>query len=81
MANVIHGGQESLERTILTALLDEREVAEALHVSLGTIRRWRLFRTGPPFRKIGALVRYERQAVASWLASRPTGGERDSGIK
>jgi predicted DNA-binding transcriptional regulator AlpA len=62
--------------TTLESLLDENEVARTLHVSLATIRRWRLLRIGPPFLKIGASVRYRPDDISAWLASRPTGGEQ-----
>jgi hypothetical protein len=38
-------------------------------VPLGTVRRWRLVGGGPPFIKIGNLVRYRRTDVEAWLAS------------
>ena len=57
-------------------LFNEREVAERLAVSVATIRRWRLFRQGPMYIKVGgAAVRYRREDVESWLCSRPTGGD------
>lgn len=44
-------------------LLTEHEVAEVLKVSVATIRRRRLFRQPPDFVKIGASVRYRREAI------------------
>ena len=58
----------------MTPLLTEQEVANRLHVSLASIRRWRLERRGPQFIKVGSLVRYRSEDVASWLASLPTEG-------
>jgi excisionase family DNA binding protein len=58
----------------MNALLTEEEVAERLHVSLASIRRWRLERRGPQFIKVGSLVRYRPDDLESWLASLPTGG-------
>jgi excisionase family DNA binding protein len=55
-------------------LLTEQDVAELLKVSLSTLRRWRLLDQGPQFLKVGALVRYKRESVDEWLATRPTGG-------
>jgi predicted DNA-binding transcriptional regulator AlpA len=60
MANV----NNSLER-----LLTEHEVAEFLKVSVATIRRRRLFRQPPDFVKIGASVRYRREAVQRLIES------------
>jgi excisionase family DNA binding protein len=57
-------------------LLTEEEVAKRLHVSLASIRRWRVERRGPQFIKVGSLVRYRPEDLESWLASLPTGGSR-----
>jgi len=57
-------------------LIGERDVACLIGASVATVRRWRLQRTGPPFRKLGSLVRYCPEELAAWLASRPSGGER-----
>ncbi|MFN7542943.1 MAG: helix-turn-helix transcriptional regulator [Acidobacteriota bacterium] len=51
-------------------LIDERAVAKALTVSLATVRRWRYEGGGPPFLKIGALVRYRREAIDAWLEAK-----------
>jgi excisionase family DNA binding protein len=56
------------------ALLTEHEVAELLHVSLATVRRWRQRGTGPDFVKLGSSVRYKEATVLSWLHSRPARG-------
>ncbi|MBK7929873.1 MAG: helix-turn-helix domain-containing protein [Bryobacterales bacterium] len=58
----------------MNTLLTEEDVAECLHVSLASIRRWRLERRGPQFIKVGSLVRYRPEDLESWLASLPTGG-------
>ena len=50
-------------------LLNETEVAEYLKMSVASVRRWRLFRTGPKFVKIGAAVRYRRKDLETWLDS------------
>jgi predicted DNA-binding transcriptional regulator AlpA len=44
-------------------LLTEHEVAALLKVSVATIRRRRLLRQPPDFVKIGASVRYRREAI------------------
>lgn len=67
------------DKNTSNALLNERELADALTVSVATIRRWRLFRQGPKYIKIGAAVRYRAEDVAAWLESRPTGGDCQSG--
>jgi predicted DNA-binding transcriptional regulator AlpA len=65
----------------LPHLLDEREIAAMLGVSLATVRRWRCQRRGPRYRKIGASVRYLPEDVTAWLATRPTGGEPIKGVR
>ena len=48
---------------ITEELLTEHEVAQLLKVSVATIRRRRLFRQPPDFVKLGASVRYRREAI------------------
>jgi hypothetical protein len=55
-------------------LLTEEEVARQLHVSVASLRRWRLQRRGPQFIKVGSLVRYRPDEIEVWLAALPTGG-------
>ncbi|MBZ5604447.1 MAG: helix-turn-helix domain-containing protein [Acidobacteriia bacterium] len=59
----------------LEELLNEHDVSRITGLSVASVRRWRLLRQGPRFLKIGSAVRYRREDVASWLATRPTGGE------
>ena len=56
-------------------LLNEHDVARITGLSVASVRRWRLLRQGPPYLKIGSAVRYRRVDVASWLETRPRGGE------
>ena len=58
----------------MSTLLTEEEVARQLHVSIASLRRWRLERRGPQFIKVGSLVRYRPEEIESWLAALPTGG-------
>ena len=54
-------------------LINERELAEWLGVSLHTVRRWRYQRPdppgppGPPVRHIGRSVRYSVADVEEWI--------------
>lgn len=57
-----------------TRLLNDRELAARLGVSLGTARRWRQFRAGPKYIKLGSAVRYQLSDVEAWLNEQPTGG-------
>lgn len=53
----------------LETLFTEHQVAELLKVSVATIRRRRLFRQPPDFVKIGASVRYRREAIQRLIES------------
>ena len=55
-------------------LLNEYQVAERLNLSVATVRRWRLFRQGPPYRKLNSAVRYSSADLTAWIESRPIGG-------
>jgi predicted DNA-binding transcriptional regulator AlpA len=55
----------------------EEQVAEMLQVSLSQLRKWRMkqhegLRQGPPFRKIGRLVRYPEAALRTYINSEQT---------
>jgi excisionase family DNA binding protein len=50
-------------------MMNEQQVADYLNTSVGVMRKWRLFRKGPRFAKIGRAVRYRRQDVDAWLDS------------
>jgi predicted DNA-binding transcriptional regulator AlpA len=57
-------------------LLNEHDVARITGLSVASVRRWRLFKQGPKYLKIGSAVRYRAEDVKAWLESRPTGGGR-----
>lgn len=64
--------------------LTEIEVAERTKISLKTLRRWRLERRGPAYRKFGSLVRYGEEELMQWEQAQPRGGEdptRRMGVK
>lgn len=50
-------------------LLDEREAARLLGMSLRTLQAWRLRREGPPFVKLGRSVRYSPAALKQFIAA------------
>lgn len=58
----------------MITLLTEEDVAKQLHISVASLRRWRLERRGPQFIKVGSLVRYRPEELEAWLAALPTGG-------
>lgn len=49
-------------------LLNEHETADYLNVSVATMRRWRLLKQGPVFRKLGACVRYRPEDIEAFIA-------------
>lgn len=52
-------------------LLTEKQVADLLDLSPGTLSVWRTTgRHGLPFIKVGRAVRYSRRAVEAWLEAR-----------
>jgi predicted DNA-binding transcriptional regulator AlpA len=59
-------------------LINDHEVAAMVGVSVATVRRWRLLRSGPRYLRIGVLIRYRPESIRQWLDARPTGGATDS---
>src|SRR5579859_7357055 len=48
----------------------EEQVSEILQVSISQLRKWRMKRNhgqGPPFRKIGRLVRYPERGLVAYI--------------
>jgi predicted DNA-binding transcriptional regulator AlpA len=58
----------------MESLLNETQVSEKIQVSLACLRRWRLRGEGPPYVKVGPLVRYSPEAITEWIETLPTGG-------
>jgi predicted DNA-binding transcriptional regulator AlpA len=56
-----------------TDLLDEKRLCAELAISPITATKWRARNAGPPFIKVGRLVRYRRADVEAWLAARTVG--------
>ena len=67
-----------MSTAVLKKMLSEQEVAQEYNfASPATLRRWRVFRTGPPFVKVnGYTVRYSREKLEAWLAEQPTAAGR-----
>lgn len=63
----------------LEVLLNEHDLVRITGLSVATVRRWRLFRQGPKYIKIGAAVRYKSEDIRAWLDSRPTIGGNQAG--
>ena len=70
--------RNSVANERLQSLLNVFEVARITGLSVASVRRWRLFRRGPKYLKIGAAVRYKPEDISAWLESRPTGGGRET---
>jgi excisionase family DNA binding protein len=51
-------------------LLDEAEAARILAVSIRTLQAWRVSDVGPPFVRVGRLVRYARSDLLTWIRLR-----------
>ncbi|MBM4231786.1 MAG: helix-turn-helix domain-containing protein [Gammaproteobacteria bacterium] len=51
-------------------LLTEHDIARRLAISIATVRRWRIGRTGVPFIKLGASVRYRPEDLRAYIDSR-----------
>lgn len=49
--------------------LDEKGLCALLTISSVTATKWRAKAKGPPFIKVGRLVRYRRSDVEAWLRS------------
>jgi predicted DNA-binding transcriptional regulator AlpA len=53
--------------------IDEKQLCAELGISSVTATKWRAHAAGPPFIKVGRLVRYRRADVEAWLLSRTVG--------
>jgi hypothetical protein len=60
---------------MINELITEADDASQLRMSLACLRRWTSKRRGPPFLKIGTLVRYRVDELGNWL--QPVGGSAD----
>lgn len=71
----VHPGQPRLTavaRPQSLRMFTEEQVADMLQISLSQLRKWRMKkhegrRSGPPFRKIGRLVRYPEAALRAYV--------------
>ena len=52
-------------------LIDEHEGAAILGLSVKTLRRWRWLKTGPPWYRIGAAIRYSPGDLDEFKAAGP----------
>lgn len=66
-----HAGPATLAANL--PLIDEKQLCAELGISSVTVTKWRAKAAGPPFIKVGRLVRYRRADVEAWLVSRTIG--------
>lgn len=59
--------------------LTEAEAAERLALSVRTLQQWRVRGGGPPFLKLGASVRYDVEALESWVSGQARSSTSDPG--
>lgn len=61
------------------SLVSETEAARLLDVSVRTLQAWRVQDAGPPYVRVGRLIRYARASLLAWIRSRthtPSGQSR-----
>lgn len=63
-----------------TNLWTEKEAAVFLGVREKSLQAWRIRGGGPPFVKIGRLVRYRPSLIEEWLSSHERASTSDSGM-
>jgi predicted DNA-binding transcriptional regulator AlpA len=51
-------------------LMNEQAVAKQLNCQIKTMQAWRNRGGGPPFVRVGRLIRYSPDSVAEWIKSR-----------
>jgi excisionase family DNA binding protein len=61
------------ETTQAPEFFDEKRLCAVLGISSVTATKWRAKAKGPPFIKVGRLVRYRRSDVDTWLRSNTVG--------
>jgi hypothetical protein len=59
--------QKGLCMDLETEINTEQKIADYLDVTLACLRDWRSRKVGPPYLKLGRLVRYKRSDVLLWL--------------
>ena len=70
-ARLAHLEKQGGKAVVDDALLDERQVAAILDVTVGTLQVWRCTKRYPlPYIKIGRNVRYSQSGVTAFIASR-----------
>lgn len=63
----------SAGKAMESPLIDEKQLCADLGISSVTATKWRAKAAGPPYIKVGRLVRYRRADVEAWLAAHTVG--------
>lgn len=59
-----------MDLQIIEPLQDESAISKLLDCEVKTLQAWRCRGGGPPFIRVGRLVRYRPQDVEAWITSR-----------
>lgn len=60
--------------------LSEHDVSRYLNVSVHTLRMWRVKRIGPPYYKLGKVVRYGLADLQDWLKEQVIKSAKKQGV-
>jgi excisionase family DNA binding protein len=60
-------------------LLTEDQAAAYLGLVPNTLAKWRMRGEGPPFVRVGRLIRYDRTAIDRWVESQTRSSTSDPG--
>ena len=67
---VFINGKNKGKQILLNPLLNEKEAAKLLNLSVKTLQRYRLYGGGPQFIKINKSVRYSVEQIEEYLKPR-----------
>jgi excisionase family DNA binding protein len=76
IAKWVRGAARQAAEPKLEPLMLEGEAASFLNMSVRTLQDWRLGQGGPPFVRVGRLVRYRRGDLLDWLEAHAAGAIR-----
>jgi hypothetical protein len=68
-----------MDQGILTfpQMLNERQAARTLAVSIAALRRWRRERRGPRFSRLEGCIRYDSRSLESWVTQNSSNNKVD----
>jgi predicted DNA-binding transcriptional regulator AlpA len=62
----------------LRRMIKEDEAAQILGIKVGTLRRWRSARMGPPYVKMGFAVRYDTADLQAYMDANRTANAKEN---